>query len=326
MRRARIIGTGAYLPEEILTNHDMEAYLDTSDEWIRKRTGIEERHRAAKDEATSDLALRASQQALENAGVTPEELDAVLCCTVTPDQIFPGSGNLLQGKLGAAKAAACDINAACSGFLYGLATANAFIQTGLYDTVLVVGAEKSTSLMTYNHRDTDVLFADGAGAVVLRGEEGDRGVLSIYLGSDGANHEILHLPMGGSKHPFSPENINDDPYRIFMDGREVFKRAVVKFCESIDIALDSTGLTLKDIALFVPHQANARITEAVCQRLDFSPERVVSNINKVGNTVAASIPIALHEANAAGRIQEGDYVLLASFGAGLTWGSSIIRW
>ena len=259
-------------------------------------------------------------------GVAPEELDAVLCCTVTPDEIFPGSGNLLQGKLGAAKAAACDINAACSGFLYGLATANAFIQTGLYDTVLVVGAEKSTSLMTYNHRDTDVLFADGAGAVVLRGEEGDRGVLSIYLGSDGANHEILHLPMGGSKHPFSPENINDDPYRIFMDGREVFKRAVVKFCESIDIALDSTGLTLKDIALFVPHQANARITEAVCQRLDFSPERVVSNINKVGNTVAASIPIALHEANAAGRIQEGDYVLLASFGAGLTWGSSIIRW
>lgn len=326
MRRARIVGTGAYLPEEILTNHDLEAYLDTSDEWIRKRTGIEQRHRAADGEATSDMALHASTQALENAGVAPEELDAVLCCTLTPDQFFPASGNLLQGKLGAVNAAACDINAACSGFVYGLATAKAFIESGFYKTVLVVGADKSTSFLTFRHRDTDVLFADGAGAVILKAEEGDRGILSMYLGSDGANHGILSLPMGGSKHPFTPENINDDPWKITMDGREVFKRAVIKFCEAIDIALDSTSLTLEDIALFVPHQANARITDAVCERLDFPHERVVSNINKVGNTIAASIPIALHEANAAGRIQEGDHVLVAAFGAGLTWGSSIIRW
>ncbi|MCH8205104.1 MAG: ketoacyl-ACP synthase III [Candidatus Hydrogenedentes bacterium] len=326
MRRARIVGTGAYLPEEILTNHDLEAYLDTSDEWIRKRTGIEQRHRAADGEATSDMALEASKQALENAGVAPEELDAVLCCTLTPDQLFPASGNLLQGKLGAVNAASCDINAACSGFLYGLATATGFIEMGLHKTVLLVGADKSTSFITWRHRDTDILFADGAGAVVLRAEEGDRGIISLYLGSDGANHGILTLPMGGSKHPLSPENINDDPYKITMDGREVYKRAVVKFCESIDIALNSTGLALEDIALFVPHQANARITEAVCQRLDFPRERVASNIHKVGNTIAASIPLALHEANEAGRIQEGDYVLLASFGAGLTWGSSIIRW
>lgn len=326
MRRARIAGTGAYLPEEILTNHDLEVLMDTSDEWIRKRTGIEERHRAAPDEGTSDLALPASRQALESAGMDPEELDAILCCTVTPDQIFPASGNVLQGKLGAVNAAACDINAACSGFLYGLATANAYIQTGLYENVLVVGADKSTSFLTFTHRDTDVLFADGAGAVVLRPDDGEYGVLSMYLGSDGANGNILELPMGGSKNRFTPENINDDPYKITMDGREVFKRAVIKFRESIEIALNATGLALEDIALFVPHQANARITEAVCERLDFPRDRVVSNINKVGNTVAASIPIALHEANAAGRIHEGDYVLLASFGAGLTWGSSIIRW
>ena len=326
MKRARIVGTGAYLPAEVVTNDDLSKVLDTTDEWIRKRTGIKERHRAAPDEATADLAMHASQQAMANAGVGADELDAILCCTVTPDMILPASGNLLQAKLGADKAAACDINAACSGFLYGLATGNAFIQTGLYETVLVVGAEKCTSLLTYKHRDTDVLFADGAGAVVLRAEEGDRGVLSMYLGSDGANHEILCLPKGGSLHPLSPENINDDPYKIFMDGPQVFKRAVVKFSEAINKALEATGLGLDDIALFVPHQANARITEAVCERLKFPAERVISNVHKTGNTVAASIPLALHEANAAGRINEGDYVLLASFGAGLTWGSSIIRW
>ncbi len=326
MRRARIVGTGAYLPEEILTNHDLEALLDTSDEWIRKRTGIEERHRARDDEATSDMALPAAVQALENAGVAPEELDAVFFSTLSPDQFFPASGNLLQGRLGAVNAAACDINAACSGFVYGLATAQAFIESGLYKTILLVGADKSTSFLTFRHRDTDVLFADGAGAVVLKAEEGDRGVLSMYLGSDGANHEILTLPMGGSKRPLTPENINNDPWKITMEGREVFKRAVIKFCESIKIALDSTGLALEDIALFVPHQANARITDAVSERLGFPRDRVVSNINKVGNTIAASIPIALHEANMAGRIHEGDHVLIAAFGAGLTWGSSIIRW
>ncbi len=326
MRRARIIGTGAYLPEEIITNHDLEALMDTSDEWIRKRTGIEERHRAAPGEGTSDMALHAAKQALENAGVAPEELDAVLLSTLSPDQLFPASGNLLQGKLGAVNAASCDINAACSGFIYGLATAKSFIETGLHDTVLLVGADLSTSFLTFKHRDTDVLFADGAGAVVLRAEEGDHGVISMYLGSDGANYEILSMPMAGSKYRLTPENINDDPWKITMDGREVFKRAIIKFGESIKIALDSTGLSLDDIALFVPHQANARITEAVCERLDFPRERVVSNINKVGNTIAASIPIALHEANAAGRIKEGDLVLIAAFGAGLTWGSSIIRW
>ena len=324
--RARIIGTGSYLPDEIVKNDDLPESLETSDEWIRQRTGIEQRHRARDDQGTSDLALGASERALESAGVSAEELDAVLCCTVTPDQTFPASGNLLQGKLGAVNAASCDINAACSGFLYGLATGKSFIETGLYKTVLVTGAEKSTSLMTYDHRETDVLFADGAGAVILRAEDGDSGVLSIYLGSNGADHEILHLPKGGSRQPFRAENIHDDPYKIFMDGREVFRRAVIRFSEAIKIALDETGLTLDDIALFVPHQANARITEAVCQRLKFPSEKAVSNINKVGNTVAASIPIALDEAVRGGRVKEGDYVLFAAFGAGLTWGSSIVKW
>lgn len=326
MKRARIIGTGAYLPEKVVTNADLEKFCETTDEWIRQRTGIEQRHQAAKGQGSSDLALEASREALSNAGVKPEELDVVICCTVTPDMQLPASGNLLQGKLGATNAASFDVNAACSGFLAGLATGRAFIETGMYKNVLVAGAEVLTNRMTWAYRDTAVLFGDGAGAVVLRAEENGRGVLTTHLGSDGANYEVLYLPRGGSIAPYTKENFDDDAYRIYMNGRELFKRAVVKFVEVSQEALDATNLAVDDVSLFVPHQANARIIEAASQRMGIDPEKVVMNIQRTGNTTAATIPVALHESVMAGRVQEGDHLLLASFGAGLTWGSAVIRW
>ena len=326
MLKARILGTGSYLPEKIWTNKDLEEFCDTSDEWIRKRTGIEERHVAPEEHGVTDLAIGAAQMALENAEVTPDEVDAIIFCTVSPDQLLPASGSLLQKRLGASNAAAFDLNAACSGFLYGLATANSYIRSGLFKTVLLVGAEIQTNRMTWENRDTAVLFADGAGAVVLRAEEGERGVLTTHLGSDGEHYEVLHLPMGGSREPITEKNVGDKPYTIYMKGSELFKRAVKKFPEVSQQALDATGMTYDDIALFIPHQANLRIIEAAGQRMGIDPQRVFVNIQKTGNTTAASIPIALHQALCEGRIKEGDNLLMASFGAGITWGSAIIKW
>ncbi|PCJ58716.1 MAG: 3-oxoacyl-ACP synthase [Candidatus Hydrogenedentota bacterium] len=326
MTHARITGTGSYLPEEVITNKDLEAFCDTTDEWIRKRTGIEQRHKAASGQGTSDLALHAAQDALADAGMSPEEVELLIVCTVTPDQMFPASANLLQGKLGAVNAASFDINAACSGFMTGLSTADAFIRAGRYKKILLIGAEIQSSRMTWKNRDTAILFGDGAGAVVIEAQETDSGVLTTHLGSDGKNYEILHLPRGGSRDYYTKENFDDDAYTIYMKGPELFKRAVIKFAEVAQEALDATGLTMDDIALFVPHQANARIIEAAGERMGIAPEKVMVNIQHTGNTTAASIPIALHEAKEAGRIKEGDYVMLASFGAGLTWGASIIKW
>jgi 3-oxoacyl-[acyl-carrier-protein] synthase-3 len=326
MLRTRVIGTGKFLPEKVLTNKDLEVFCDTNDEWIRQRTGIEQRHCAAPEHGVSDLCQRAAQAAMDDAGVAPEELDLIIICTVTPDQIFPAAANILQGKLGAVNAASFDLNAACSGFLNGLAVADSMIKTGACKTVLLCGAEIATNLMDWEFRDTSVLFGDGAGAVVLRGEEGEHGVLTTHLGTDGASYEILHLPKGGSLDPITAENINEHPYRIYMNGRELFKRAVVTMAEMSQVALDAAGYSLDDVALFVPHQANARIIEAAGERLGIDKEKVVLNINRVGNTVAASIPIALHEAREEGRIDKGDLVLFAAFGAGLTWGSALVRW
>ena len=326
MNRARITGTGMYLPETVLTNKDLEEFCDTSDEWIRQRTGIEERHKVTPGEGTSDLALRASQMALKNASLGPEDLEAIICCTVTPDQLLPCSANLLHGKLGATDIASFDINAACSGFMAGLMTGNALIKSGVYKTILVVGAEIQTNRMTWKNRDTAVLFGDGAGAVILQVSENGHGVLTTHLGSDGSSYEVLHLPRGGSREPFTKENLDEDAYTVYMSGPELFKRAVLKFVEVSQEALDATGLTIDDIDLFVPHQANARIIEAAGQRMGIAPEKVVINIDKTGNTTAASIPIALHESVQAGRVKEGDYILMASFGAGLTWGAAIVRW
>ncbi len=326
MKRARIIGTGSYLPERVLTNADLEKICDTKDEWIRQRTGIEERHQAAPGQGTSHLALEASKVALANAGVKPEELDMVVCCTLSPDMMLPASGNLLQGMLGAKNAGSFDVNAACSGFIAGLSVGRGFVEMGMCKKVLVVGAEIQTNRMTWKNRDTAVLFGDGAGAIVLQAEEGDRGVLTTHLGSDGASYEVLYLPRGGSRAPYSIENMDDDAYTIYMKGAELFKRAVVKFVEVSQQALDAVGLTYDDIDLFVPHQANARIIEAAGERMGIAREKVVINIYKTGNTTAASIPIALHEANTAGRLAPGNHVLFASFGAGLTWGSAIVKW
>jgi len=326
MVRARIIGTGEFLPEKVMTNHDLEKLCDTSDEWIRKRTGIEERRVADDEDGTSDLAAWAGEMALADAGIHAEELDLVICGTLTPDMMLPANGSIIQGKLGATNAAAFDVNAACSGFMYGLATANSFITSGMYKTVLLVGSDIQTNRLTWKNRDTSVLFADGAGAIVLRAEEGDHGIITTYLRSDGASYEVLHVPVGGSKEPITHDNIDDDPYTIIMNGPELYKRAVKCFGEAGQKALEDAGLTVDDVDLFIPHQANARIIEAAAQRMGLAPEKVFININKVGNTTHASIPIALHQAKSQGRIKEGDTLLLASFGGGLTWAASVIRW
>lgn len=326
MIRARVTGTGSHLPEKILTNKDLEAFCDTNDEWIQQRTGIQQRHQAAPGEGTSDLALPAAQEALKNAGLKPEDVELIVFCTLSPDQLLPGSGNIFQGKLGATNAASFDLNAACSGFLNGLAVSDAMIQSGKYKTILLVGSEIQTNRMTWKNRDTAVLFADGAGAVVLQAEEGDHGVLTTHLGSDGANYEILHLPRGGSASHYTKENFDDDAYTIYMKGPELFKRAVTKFVETTKEALDAVGMTIDDVDVFIPHQANKRIIEAAGERMGIAPEKVVINIERTGNTTAATIPVALHEALGAGRIKKGDVVLFASFGAGLTWASAVMRW
>lgn len=326
MLRARVVGTGSYLPEKVMTNRDIEKLCDTSDEWIRQRTGIEERRVAADGDGTSDLAVRAAKAALESAGVDPLDLELIICGTLTPDMMLPANGSLIQGKLGASNAAAYDVNAACSGFMYGLATANAFIQSGAFKTVLLVGSDIQTNRLTWKNRDTSVLFADGAGAVVLKAEEGDRGVLSTYLKSDGANYQMLYVPVGGSVTPINPENVNNDPWTIIMNGPELFKKAVKSFEEAANVALERAGLTLDDVDLFIPHQANARIIETVADRMKLPREKAFINIYKVGNTTHGSIPIALNQAVSEGRIKDGSIVLFASFGGGVTWASAVMRW
>lgn len=326
MPKMRIAGTGMFLPEKIRTNTDLERLCDTNDEWIRKRSGIERRHVANDEHGSSHLAIEAAKMAMDNAGITAQDLDAIIFCTVTPDQLFPASANLLQGMLEANHVPSFDINAACSGYMCGLATANAFIETGLYKNILLVGAEVASKFMDWDYRNTSVLFGDGAGAAILRAEEGDHGVKYIELGTDGENHHILEAPGDGSREPITPENVNDHPYRIEMDGQELFKRAVRKLAELGERALEETGLTIDDIKVYVPHQANARIIEAACSRMNMPLERTIININETGNTIAATIPMALHEAVEQGRLERGDYVMFASYGAGLTWGVAIVQW
>ena len=326
MQRARIIGTGGFLPETVWTNAKLETLADTSDEWIRKRTGIGQRHLAKPGEGASDLATPAARNALESAGVVPDELDLILCCTTTPDYLFPATACIIQNNLGAKNAAACDVNAACSGFLYGLASANAYILSGMYRTVVVVGTESATNRINWKKRDTAVLFGDGAAAVVLRAEDGEAGILSTYLGADGSGADLLIRPAGGSKLPITKENAEGPDCDVHMKGAELFKRAALLFEQASREAVKRAGVNLDDIALFVPHQANARIIGAAAKRLGLPDEKVMLNIERVANTTAASIPLALHEAATGGRIKKGDLVLLASFGSGLTWGAAVIRW
>src|SRR5712671_6737030 len=324
--RAGILGTGHSYPEGVLTNADLEKMVETSDDWITSRTGIKQRRKAAPEEYTSQFAVRASREAIERAGIDPSEIDLILCATVTPDQILPSTGCLIQAELGADKAAAMDIVAACSGFLYGLTLADSMIRGGQSKYALVIGAEILTRYVDYTDRSTCVLFGDGAGAAVLGAVEGDRGILAAKIRSDGRYEEQLYAPGGGTKGGFSAETIARGDHFFKMKGNELFKVAVRSMADISREVLEDAGLTTKDVKLFIPHQANQRITDGVASKLNVESERVYSNIAMHGNTSSASIPIGLDECVSSGRVQKGDVVLMTSFGGGVTWGGVVMRW
>ncbi|MFP5110920.1 beta-ketoacyl-ACP synthase III [Bacillaceae bacterium C204] len=307
--KAGIVGIGRYLPEKIVTNKDLEKIMDTSDEWIRTMTGIEERRIAADDVDTSDMAFEAAQKAIQAAGITAEEIDLILVATVTPDTPFPSVACRIQERLGAKKAAAMDVSAACAGFMYGIVTAKQFIETEVYKYVLVVGVEKLSKVTDWSDRNTAVLFGDGAGATIIGPVSEDRGILSFELGADGT----------GSKHLYQDEY-------IIMNGREVFKFAVRQMGESCINVLEKAGLTKDDVDFLIPHQANIRIMEASRQRLELPVEKMSKTINKYGNTSAASIPISIVEDLEEGRIKDDDIIVMVGFGGGLTWGAIAIKW
>lgn len=325
-----IIGTGSYMPEKILTNDDLSKFVETSDEWITSRTGIKARRIAADDQATSDLASEAARRAMAAAGVTPEEINLIVVATVTPDMFFPSTACFVQKKIGASNAVCFDISAACSGFLYALQVARHFINTGNRTTALVIGAEKLSSLINWQDRNTCVLFGDGAGAVVIRrAEEGTDApgrVLSTVMGSDGNLTDLLKVPGGASACPITEANVASRPNTIHMEGRETFKHAVTRMCQASEQALEMAGLTKDDIAMVIPHQANARIISVIAERLGVPPEKTFINLDQYGNTSAATIPVALDEAHRQGKIKRGDIVLLVAFGGGFTWASSVIKW
>ncbi|MNB81547.1 3-oxoacyl-[acyl-carrier-protein] synthase 3 [compost metagenome] len=326
LRPVGIIGTGKYVPERILTNSDLEKIVETNDEWIVSRTGIRERHIAAPEEATSDLAYQAAIRALDSAGMKAEDLDLIIVATITPDTTFPSTACILQDKLGAKGAAAFDLSAACSGFVYSLATAVGFIQNGMYNNALIIGADTLSRITDYTDRNTCVLFGDGAGAVILGEVPEGRGFKSFDLGAEGAGGSLLKLEGGGSRLPASAETVEGKKHYIYMNGREVFKFAVRVMGTATEKVLEKAGLTKESIDLFVPHQANIRIIQSAMQRLELPPEKVVINVDKYANTSAASIPLALVEAAEEGRMKEGDAVLMVGFGGGLTWGASVLIW
>ncbi|MEI5906520.1 beta-ketoacyl-ACP synthase III [Bacillus spongiae] len=307
---AGIIGIGKYVPEKVVTNHDLEKIMDTTDEWIRTRTGIEERRIAPDHMDTSDLAYEAAKVAIENASIHPEEIDLILVATVTPDQPFPSVGCMLQEKLGAKNAAAMDISAACAGFMYGMITAKQFIENNAYKHILIVGVEKLSKIMNWEDRNTAVLFGDGAGAAVMGPVSKDRGILSFELGSDGS----------GGKHLYQEKDI------IQMNGREVFKFAVRQMGESSIAVLDKAGLTKEDVDFLIPHQANIRIMESARQRLELPEEKMSKTVHKYGNTSAASIPISIVDEVEAGKINDDDVIVMVGFGGGLTWGAIVMKW
>ncbi len=323
--RSRILGTGSYAPKQVLTNADLESMVETSDSWIVERTGIRERRLAAPDEACSDLGVLAAQQALADANVRAAQLDLILVATCTGDSPLPSTASLIQHRLGAEKAAACDISAACCGFVYGLSVADAFVRTG-HRYVLVIGSEVMSSITDWTDRNTCVLFGDGAGAVVLGPTEEDRGVLSLHLHADGRFSDLICVPGGGSSLPPSERVLAERLHCVKMRGNETFKIAVKTMEEAIREAVEAQGLGVDDIDCLVPHQANIRILRAVGQRIGLPPDRIMINVDRYGNTSAASIPLALDEAAKNGTIQEESLVVMAAFGAGLTWASGVIRW
>ena len=323
---AGILGTGHSYPEGILTNADLEKIVETSDEWITTRTGIKQRRKAAPGEYTSQFAVRASQEAIERAGIDAGEIDLILCATVTPDQILPSTACLIQAQLGAHNAAAMDIVAACSGFVYGVAIASPMIRAGQIKYALVIGAELLTRYVDYTDRSTCVLFGDGAGAAILGPVEDGRGVLAARIKSDGRFEEQLYAPGGGTKGGFTAETIARGDHFFKMKGNEVFKVAVRSMSDISRQVLCEAGLKTEDVNLFIPHQANQRITEAVGNMLKVDPSIVYSNIASTGNTSSASIPICLDECVKSGRVKKDDIILMASFGGGFTWGGVVMRW
>lgn len=326
MTRAYISGVGAHAPKRILTNADMERIVETSDEWIVQRSGIRERHVAEDGEATSDLAIPAAQQALDRANLLPEDVDFIVVGTTTPDHFFPSTANLVQHRLGCRRAGSVDVLAACAASIYSLTIGAQFIQTGKYRRVLCIGAETLSKVTDFTDRGTCVLLADAAGAAVLEATDEDRGLIDADLYSDGQYAELLHMPAGGSRNPATHETVDARGHYAKMKGAEVFKVAVRMFEECTVQLLGRHGLSAKDVDLFIPHQANLRIIEAASKRVGLPMERVFVNIDRYGNTGAASVYVALAEAAGSGRLRRGDLVLLAAFGGGFTWGAALIRW
>ena len=326
MIRARITGTGSYVPEKVLTNLDIEKFIDTNDEWIRTRTGISERHIAADGENTSDLATRAAERAMEMAGVAAEDIDLIVVGTITGDYPWPATACVVQSNLGAKNAGAFDVSAACSGFLYALSCAIDRIEAGRSKKALVIGAEVLSRIINWEDRNTCILFGDAAGAVIVEAGEGDRGILSSHLHADGTQLELLYQPGFGTKHLPSIEALKSKNYFLQMQGNEVFKVAVRSMSEVANTALQTNGMTAEDVDLFIPHQANIRILNATAKKIGLKDEQVYINVDRYGNTSGATIPLALDEANRAGRLKEGDIVLLDAFGGGFTWAATLLRW
>jgi 3-oxoacyl-[acyl-carrier-protein] synthase-3 len=325
--RAIIAGTGHALPQGVITNADLEKIVETSDDWITTRTGIKVRHKAEAGETTSTFATAAARQAMERAGVTANDLDLIICATVCPDMALPSTAVLIQSQLGAKRAAAFDLTAACSGFLYAVTIADQFIRTGFHQNILVIGAELLTRYVDYTDRSTCVIFGDGAGAAVIqRSPDGQRGVLAARIQSDGDFADCLYIPGGGTRHPASHNSVDEGLHYIKMRGNELFKVAVRSMDEISRRVLDDVKMTPNDIDLLVPHQANQRITDAVADRLGIPAEKVYSNIDRIGNTSSASIPIGLDELVTSGRLQPGMNVMMTSFGAGVTWGAVLMKW
>jgi len=321
-----IDGLGVYLPAAVVTNHDFETRLETSDQWIVERTGIRERRWASADETVATMARGAAEQAMSRAGITAQQLDAIIVATATPDRLLPSTACYLQALLGADRAAAFDLSAACSGFIYGLTVAEGMISAGQAAHVLVVGGEKLTNITDMTDRATAILFGDGVGAVVVSKARGNRGILSTFIKSDGRLAPLLNIPGGGVIDPISEKVVRERSHYMKMAGREVFKHAVLTMAEACDEALRRAGIEAKDIDLLVPHQANIRIIDATARHAGIPEEKVVVTVDRYGNTSAASIPMALADAEQSGRLTPGKVVLLVAFGAGFTWGSAVIRW
>ena len=325
-RYAHIIGWGKYAPPNVVTNDDLAKKIDTTDEWIRERTGIAQRHVASEKESTAVMATYAARQAIENANVRPMEIDLVIVATVTPEYQFPATACLVQSAIGAERAGAFDLEAGCSGFVYALASAAGMIRGRMYDTILIIGAETLSRIVDWKDRATCVLFGDGAGAAILRASDEPGGVIASVLGSDGSGGELLIVPGGGAKHPAGPETVLSKMHYVRMNGREVYRFATRVMVETSKTVVERAGWSLDQIDLFIPHQANARIIESAAKSLHLAPEKVFVNLQNYGNTSAASIPIALCEAIDAGKVEPGDHVVLVGFGAGLTWAGCAIQW